>query len=647
MTEKEYFDKVYGCWLGKCVIGTLGAPYEGMKQLNNIKFEKRLIDSPLPNDDLDLQILWLSALMEYGVNTTSEHLAFEFFTKNISWPGEYAWFAKNYARKIRPPYCGIYENEFYKEGMGCPIRAEIWGLILPCNPALASQICVMDATLDHEGTSVYLEQFWSAMISMAFYCSDVRKIITDSKIYIPENTRARNMVDDVLEWTERYDDFLYIRSRIIAKYGHCDCTYALTNIAFTLLCLLMGENDVIKMGMMACNCGFDTDCTAGNAGALMGLILGAEKLMKDYPITDCGFILNLDYSRDDNTIYSLAKDTVKVGNHFLLNYKGAVNPIEGEIADTINPPPPSLIVTQVFYDQPPYIAPNETVSVKLTTFNHFDTTLNVTLYLNKPEFFELDVSSVSFVMPPHSSHDTIVSITCLPSSTLCETNIFDVETHAGNWRQLTQFGIIGKIPYTVYGPFWENNYTLDLGDNTRHYSELFPKANNENERRDVIRFYHLNTQTSPDKEYLKISDIMAGTTSNALYESEGHAYFHAGDKINISDFSSFLAPATYYLKRTIFFEQDTDLRVYIGHTDAFELYLNGELLAKRTNVENYTPENVHLVHVNFKKGENTLVYKLSKRSSDAQFSVTLLHQAEHSPQHYTTAINLIDKNTRD
>ena len=31
ITYSTYLDKVYGCFLGKTVIGTLGAPYEGIK----------------------------------------------------------------------------------------------------------------------------------------------------------------------------------------------------------------------------------------------------------------------------------------------------------------------------------------------------------------------------------------------------------------------------------------------------------------------------------------------------------------------------------------------------------------------------------------------------------------------------------------
>ena len=39
----RYLDKVYGCWLGKCIVGTVGAPYEGMKQLLHLEFDEKMI----------------------------------------------------------------------------------------------------------------------------------------------------------------------------------------------------------------------------------------------------------------------------------------------------------------------------------------------------------------------------------------------------------------------------------------------------------------------------------------------------------------------------------------------------------------------------------------------------------------------------
>lgn len=33
ITYKEFLDKVYGCWYGKCLGGAAGAPVEGIKKL--------------------------------------------------------------------------------------------------------------------------------------------------------------------------------------------------------------------------------------------------------------------------------------------------------------------------------------------------------------------------------------------------------------------------------------------------------------------------------------------------------------------------------------------------------------------------------------------------------------------------------------
>ena len=51
-------DKIYACWIGKNIGGTMGTPYEGMQQINDIQgfvTEKGVV---LPNDDLDLQLVW-------------------------------------------------------------------------------------------------------------------------------------------------------------------------------------------------------------------------------------------------------------------------------------------------------------------------------------------------------------------------------------------------------------------------------------------------------------------------------------------------------------------------------------------------------------------------------------------------------------
>ena len=62
-----YRDKVRGCWAGKNIGGILGAPFEGKREINQIEFyQQDLTAGPPPNDDLDLQIVFLSAVERYG-----------------------------------------------------------------------------------------------------------------------------------------------------------------------------------------------------------------------------------------------------------------------------------------------------------------------------------------------------------------------------------------------------------------------------------------------------------------------------------------------------------------------------------------------------------------------------------------------------
>ena len=98
-----YLDKVYGCFLGKTVIGTLGAPYEGIKMPLELPFKPEMVNTMLPNDDLDLQVLWLDVAEKYGEAFTSDQLLDRFVNYCDYSPGEYAVMRKNWTRGIHTP----------------------------------------------------------------------------------------------------------------------------------------------------------------------------------------------------------------------------------------------------------------------------------------------------------------------------------------------------------------------------------------------------------------------------------------------------------------------------------------------------------------------------------------------------------------
>ncbi len=309
----DLLDKIHGCWYGKCLGGAAGAQTEGIKKIIDTEDFEELFNPDLPNDDLDIQLLWLEVLENKGINITSQDLADAWLEKCWYPFSEYGYFMKNYARGIKPPYSGIINNSFFKEGMGCPIRSEIWGLISAGNPELAGAYAYNDACLDHAENSVYAEQFMAAAESAAFVEDDLRVIIDVAMSYIPSECKLAKCFCDVLNCYDAGMDWIAARKRVLDRYSHPDFTNVTQNMGFVLIALLYGGGDMRKTINIALKCGYDTDCTCASSAALLGIISGyraldedVKGLIKDY------FVCGIDVKRPSDSICRLAEDTAKI-----------------------------------------------------------------------------------------------------------------------------------------------------------------------------------------------------------------------------------------------------------------------------------------------------------------------------------------------
>lgn len=272
-----YADKVYAGWLGKNIGGTLGGPLEGRKELLDLSFYTELPDGPLPNDDLDLQLVWLHALEQYGIRLTSTELGRE-WVDHIFYPwDEYGYSLANLRRGLLPPVAGWFNNPF-THCMGAPIRSEIWAMIAPGAPRIAAWHAYQDAVVDHAGgEGVWGEMFFAAIESAAFLDSDRDRLIRLGLDHIPPDCRVAGAVRDLLAWHRAGEDWQAARELILERHGSPNFTDAPQNIAFTVLGWLYGE-DFGDALLKAVNCGYDTDCTGATLGAILGIIAGREGL---------------------------------------------------------------------------------------------------------------------------------------------------------------------------------------------------------------------------------------------------------------------------------------------------------------------------------------------------------------------------------
>ena len=204
LNYKEYKNKVKGCFLGKNIGGTLGAPFECYRGVYDIDFFMQDVSSPVPNDDLDLQLVWLSAIEHEGKNVDSRVLA-EYWENYVSAViSEYGTGKNNFAMGIMPPLSGYMRNE-NRESNGAWIRTEIWACLCAGNPALAATYAYYDACVDHSGEGIYSAVFIAAAESAAFFETDTNELINIGLSYIPEDCATRGAVELVRNCFESGD----------------------------------------------------------------------------------------------------------------------------------------------------------------------------------------------------------------------------------------------------------------------------------------------------------------------------------------------------------------------------------------------------------------------------------------------------------
>ncbi|MBP5207940.1 MAG: ADP-ribosylglycohydrolase family protein [Clostridia bacterium] len=274
--EKTLYDKIYACWLGKNIGGTLGGPVEGRMQVLDLTWYPVLSENgALPNDDLDLQLVNLHVLQTKGASITADDIA-DAWREHVFFPfDEYGAASTNMRMGFKPPYSGYLDNVF-TDCMGSPIRSEIWAAVAAGDPELAAALAVRDAVVDHAGgEGVNGEIFNAALQAKAYVCDDIEILIESALACIPEQSRVYKAVAYALELFRDGKTLPEARELILGRFGSPNFTNAPQNIAFGICGILWGkdfEDSILK----TVNLGYDTDCTVATAAATLGIMYGTS-----------------------------------------------------------------------------------------------------------------------------------------------------------------------------------------------------------------------------------------------------------------------------------------------------------------------------------------------------------------------------------
>jgi len=332
ITSKEYFNKVFGSWLGRVAGDFVGAPVEFVpyptiiEKYGNIEYFPEPIDLDYVNDDEMYEICALIALEKHGSEVTAKDIAQEWvnllYTLNFT-AEKIA--IKNINSGIWPPNSGTYNNYYY-DAIGAQMRADIWGQITPGCPEVAKKFAEMDGSISHAGIGIEGEIYLAVLISHAFFEEDIRINIENSLNFLPSNSESyyTQMVEKAINLYDLFpDDFRKARENLInywddvrknklalkgvkgsqsesllqkkrRRFLHTQTSgvHVLPNIGIIILSLLYGAQDekdpLGKSICIAAMMGLDTDCNCGNIGAVLGVQLGAENILPKWkdPLQD-------------------------------------------------------------------------------------------------------------------------------------------------------------------------------------------------------------------------------------------------------------------------------------------------------------------------------------------------------------------------
>ena len=304
ISVEEYRDKMEAGWLGQMLGVGWGLPTEFLYRWEIIPEDKTPAWEPeminqFNNDDLFVEMSFIKTLETHGVDVSSRQGGIDYANSQFG-----VVHANHYGRDalrsgIAPPDSGhpqfnrSNEHHIHSDDIDYQIEADYSGLIAPGMPNVSIELGEKFGVLMNYGDGVYAGQFMGAMISGAFFETDMEKLVVAGLKAIPAGSQYHECISDVLKWYRANpDDWQKTWQILDDKYGvdqeiyhrvHCDMPGIDVKIngAYAVLGLLYGKGDIAETCKIAMRCGLDSDCNPSSAVGILATSLGTAAL-KEY-----------------------------------------------------------------------------------------------------------------------------------------------------------------------------------------------------------------------------------------------------------------------------------------------------------------------------------------------------------------------------
>lgn len=311
MDYKEYLEKTYAAWLGKLIGIRLGAPVENWtcEEIRKVygKVNGYLVDygTFASDDDANGPLFFVRALER----CCSKEISAEMMGNNVlNWlcdgHGFFWWGGdgiatehtayNNLKKGIKAPLSGSAATNGIElaEQIGGQIFSDCWGYVAYDDADLAKELAQKMSSVTHDKDGIEGGIFVAVCISLAYRIQNTREIIEKGLEYLDAKSNYVALCKEVIRQHDCYpEDAEKVLQWIQKNHGYDKypgVCHILPNTAIMIWAMLYGNNEFDKTMNMLCEAGWDTDCTLGNVGSIMGAMLGIEGIDRKWidPIND-------------------------------------------------------------------------------------------------------------------------------------------------------------------------------------------------------------------------------------------------------------------------------------------------------------------------------------------------------------------------
>lgn len=322
--SQNIIDKTYAGVLGKLIGVYLGRAVEGWfyEDIQRIFGEvdyyvNHKVKWPLivPDDDISGTFLFYRALEDNGFpkDITAKTIGDTWLNyivedKTVLWWGGLGRSTEHTAylrlkHGIHAPMSGSVEMNGVgmAEQIGAQIFIDTWAMANPGDPDRAAAMARAAASVSHGGVAVEAACLLAAMQAAAYDEKDIDRLL-DLGLRYSRSDELNGVIAQVRgQCAKAGDDWRTVRQWLGDNHGYerypGNCPMV-PNHALLIASFILGGDDVQKGLKIAVSSGWDTDCNAGNLGALNGIRLGLDGLSQgpDFrgPVADMMYVVGAD-----------------------------------------------------------------------------------------------------------------------------------------------------------------------------------------------------------------------------------------------------------------------------------------------------------------------------------------------------------------